>query len=58
MLADLNELTCVCGNFVGRNIQEFETYVFGNSRGDKCYNVLNGVYMETMVIMGCCFIYV
>lgn len=58
MLADMNESTCVCGNFVGKNIQESETYVFGNYWGDKCCNVLSGEYVETMVIVGCCFIYV
>jgi hypothetical protein len=57
-LAGLNGSECVCDNFVGINIQEFETHVFGNSKGDECCNVLNGEYVEIIIIMGCCFIYV
>lgn len=57
-MAGLNGSECVCDNFVGINIQEFETHVFGNSKGDECCNVLNGEYVEIIIIMGCCFIYV
>jgi hypothetical protein len=44
--------------FWGKNIQEFETHVFGNSRVVGCCNILSGEYVGTIIFVGCCFIFV
>jgi hypothetical protein len=37
--------------FWGKNIREFETHVFGNSRANGCYNILSGEYVGIIIYL-------
>jgi hypothetical protein len=43
---------------MGKNIRQFETHVFGNSKANGCYNILSGEYVGTIIFVACCFIFI